>query len=61
MNAEKLAKIEELTKYTDLDIVHLYDQGMDFEEFEEEFIDWVKYQDITFYGHAMQYLKENDP
>ena len=44
-----------------LDLAYYYEDGDDFESFEEKIMEAIGYEEIIFYSKAMQYLSENDP
>ena len=58
-------KLERLIKLLsannlDIDIQYLYDENKEFNELEEDVIQYIQESEIIYYSKAMAYLSEND-
>lgn len=45
----------------DLDLAYAYNEGMTFDEFNDEIQTLINQSEIIYYSRAIEYLSENDP
>ena len=58
----KLERLKELVKDNNLDIDmdYIYDENKDFDQLNEDVIQYIHESEIIYYSKAMAYLSEND-
>ena len=58
----KLERLKELVKDNnlDIDIDYIYDENKDFDQLNEDIIQYIHESEIIYYSKAMAYLSEND-
>ena len=58
----KLERLKELVKINNLDIDmdYIYDENKDFDQLNEDVIQYIHESEIIYYSKAMAYLSEND-
>ena len=58
----KLERLKELVKDNnlDIDIDYIYDENKDFDQLNEDVIQYIHESEIIYYSKAMAYLSEND-
>ena len=58
----KLERLKELVKDNNLDIDmdYIYDKNKDFDQLNEDVIQYIHESEIIYYSKAMSYLSEND-
>ena len=58
----KLERLKELVKDNNLDIDmdYIYDENKDFDQLNEDIIQYIQESEIIYYSKAMAYLSEND-
>ena len=58
----KLERLKELVRNNnlDIDIDYIYDENKDFDQLNEDVIQYIHESEIIYYSKAMAYLSEND-
>ena len=58
----KLERLKELVKDNnlDIDIDYIYDENKDFDQLNEDVIQYIHESEIIYYSKAMAYLSDND-
>ena len=59
---DKLQRLTELVKDNnlDIDINYIYDENKDFDQLNEDVIQYIHESEIIYYSKAMAYLSDND-
>ena len=59
---DKLQRLTELVKDNnlDIDIDYIYDENKDFDQLNEDVIQYINESEIIYYSKAIAYLSEND-